>query len=162
MDPESQLKLQAHFANLSDVDLQRTTCVERSQLRPEALQLALEELSRRRVPVLTPAEYWRQSPEEWLAYVGFCHPCWAATTDEMLGPASSGWRLVGVGLTSFGDPCKVCGSVTATKAFFVVVPVAQLGRYRVLLDQRRYGDPPKGRRLRDDAKQAVDGLTPEP
>jgi len=151
MEVDDQQRLQAHFASLADGDLRWITSLERTQYRDEAFQMALDELARRRLPVLLPEEYWRQFPEEWLAHVGFCYQCWTMTTDEPLGAVSPGWKLFGVGLANETAPCPACGSVTLTKTLFVVVPIARLGRYRVLLDRRLYGDPPKGRRLRDDA-----------
>jgi hypothetical protein len=156
MEADEQRRLQAHFGGLSDGDLQRLTAVERLQYRTEVLQMALDELARRRVPVLKPEELWRQSPEDWLAHVGLCYECWARTTEETLGAIrpGSGWRPFGVGLSNVTDPCRTCGSVTATKAFFVLVPVRSFGRYRVLFDDRPYGDPPRGRRLKDDGSSS--------
>ena len=158
LESDEQRRLEAHFGGLADADLRRITTLERSQYREEAFQMALDELARRRLPLLLPEDYWRQFQEEWLAQVGFCYKCWTTTTDESLGAVFPGWRLIGVRLVDEADPCPACNSVVLTKSFCIAVPIVSMGRYRVLLDRRLFADPPKGRRLRDDATVAKSAL----
>jgi len=153
MDAEGQQRLEEHFRNVPDAELRRITTIERHQYREEAFQLALDELARRGLPLLQPDEYWSAYRDEWLAQVGFCHQCWAMTTDDSVG-AILPRRLVGMRLLEEGTPCLICQSVVATKWFCVVVPVVRQAKYRVLFDRSVFPDPPKGRRLREGADSA--------
>jgi hypothetical protein len=148
MEPEEQRRLEAHFQSLSDAELRRITTLDRDQYRGEAFGIAMGELGRRKLPVLQPEEYWARFREEWLAEIGFCYQCWATTTSESLGGGIA-QRLIGTRLVEEGEPCPICHSVLATKCFCIVVPIVRQCQYRVLFDRRLYGDPPKGRRLRE-------------
>jgi hypothetical protein len=149
VEPDEQRRLEARFRSLEDAELRRITALEREQYRDDAFALATDEMARRRLPVLSPEEYWAQFREEWLAQVGFCFPCWATTTDELLVGAPPRGRLIGTRLVEGGDPCPVCRSVVATECFCVVVPIVRFGRYRVIFDRGFAPDPPRGRKLRD-------------
>jgi hypothetical protein len=148
MELEDQRRLEEHFRSLANADLRRITTLERPQHRDEAFRVAMDELARRRLAVLRPAEYWRQFQQEWLEQVGFCYQCWATTTDENLG-AVAPRRLIGTRLVDEEDPCPICKSVIATKSFCIVVPIVRQAKYRVLFDRKFLPDPPKGRRLKD-------------
>lgn len=116
---------------LDNSALRILVAVEQSQYQPEAVGIARDELARRRIPVLSPIEYWQQFPGEWLAGVGFCYRCWADTTDESPGDTLT-VNLIGSRLVGRHDRCTVCDSVVQTMWFCIVVPIVPLDRYRVI------------------------------
>jgi hypothetical protein len=85
MTPEERRAVERHMPELDNRALRILVAVEQSQYQPEEVGIARDELARRRIPVLSPIEYWQQFPGEWLAGVGFCYRCWADTTDESPG-----------------------------------------------------------------------------
>jgi len=70
---------------LGDSELRSLVVLQQSHYRPEVLVIARAELARRRLPALSPSEYWAQCPSEWMDAVGFCYQCWTETTDESPG-----------------------------------------------------------------------------
>jgi len=135
MTPEERRQLEEQMRELDDAALLRLVVLERSQYRPEALDIAHVELSRRRLPTLSsPEEFWQRFPNEWLAAVGFCYRCWTETTDESPAHTAS--------FRGRDACCAVCGSVVQT-AWHRFIP---LGRYRVI--HRGFGAY-VGRQLKD-------------
>jgi hypothetical protein len=148
VEPEDQRRLETHFQRLTDAELRRITALEREQYRDDAFALAIAESARRHLPLLKPEEYWAGFRQEWLEQVSFCYQCWVTTTDEPLGGGISR-GLVGTRVEEQGDPCPICHSVLASKAFCIVFPIMRQAQYRVLFDRRLAPDPPRGRRLRE-------------
>jgi hypothetical protein len=118
--------------------------LRQAEFVPEVVSSARAELGRRHLPVPTPEEYWRDLPQEWLAVVGFCYPCWAQTSDESPGSTST-QRRFGIALSGEVDPCAMCGSVIETKALWLGVPLVPLSQFRVI---RAAGGKYRGRRLK--------------
>src|SRR5437867_3750167 len=146
MEFEERRHLEEHFRSLDDADLRQLAALERSQYRPEALEIAMGELARRRLHALSPQEWWQQFPDEWIARLGFCYQCWATTMDESPGSILTVY-LIGTRLLGKDDPCPTCKSFVRTKCFCIVLPLIALGRYRVVPGEFQ------GRRLKDDVKE---------
>ena len=119
--------------------------LESSNYLPEAVALASSELFRRGIPKLTPEEYWRQYPREWMESKGFCYPCWTQTTDDTPEPLFT-IHFVGLGLRGSENPCPVCGSTVQTKWLVALVPLVPFDRFRVV---QREGGKFIARRLKD-------------
>jgi hypothetical protein len=147
MEPDAQRRLETHLSSLSDAELRRIATLEREQYRDDAFEIVLGELARRRLPKLQPEEYWAQFRNEWLAQVGFCYQCWAATTSDPL-PGGTTSRLVGMRLVEEGEPCPTCGSTLATNCFCIIFPIVRTAQFRILADPRPFADPPKTRRIK--------------
>ena len=143
MESEGYGRLDERMRSLDDSDLRLLLVAKAQDYRPEALEIARAELARRRLPMLSPKEYWHQFPDEWLKGLGFCYRCWAETTDES-PEGSFTVDLIGTRLIGADSECPTCHSAITTSWFCVVVPVRRLGRYRVL------PGGPKGRRLKED------------
>ena len=130
-----RLEIYKRIQNLDDASLRRVVFLEAEEYLPEALEFAREELSRRRIPTLTPEGYWEQYPEEWIDGRGFCYPCWMQTTDESPNhPVLQ--NFIGVRLRGKEDPCPWCGSVVQTWWFYVVFPIMPIDnncKYRVVV-----------------------------
>ena len=139
---------------LDDAALRRLVILEPSQYRTEVVSMARDELRRRGLAVLSPEDFWKQFPAEWIDALGFCHRCWSETTDDSLGVLLTykgiGTRLRG-GLAGLGDkPCVECGSVILEKWFYMVVPVVRLGYYRVIrIGRKSMGGEFIGRRVQE-------------
>lgn len=103
MIPEAQRKIEKYMQELDDGTLRRLVAVELSQFEPAAVEMARDELRRRRIPILSPEEYWQQFPDEWLAGVGFCYRCWTATTDDPPGDTLT-VNFIGTRLLGSDDP----------------------------------------------------------
>ncbi|MEO6601299.1 MAG: hypothetical protein ABIQ16_15585 [Polyangiaceae bacterium] len=127
-----------------DAELRSIAVLRRAEFVTEVVSSARAELSRRHLPVPTPGEYWRDLPQEWLAVIGFCYPCWAQSSDESAGTTSTE-RSFGVVLSGEVEPCATCGSVIKTKALWLGVPLIPLSQYRVILSA---GGKYSGRRLK--------------
>ncbi|MES1177081.1 MAG: hypothetical protein ABUL62_22360 [Myxococcales bacterium] len=127
-----------------DAELRSIAVLRRSELEPELVSSAKAELVRRHLPVPTPEEYWRDRPQEWLAAVGFCYPCWEQTTSEPARGSTTIERF-GIGLTGEVDRCPTCSSVIATKALWLGAPLIPLAQYRVI---RSAGGAYRGRKLK--------------
>src|SRR5688572_11184505 len=100
MSSNKQRELEERMRALDDHALLRLVAVEAGDYRPEALEIAREELQRRRLVVLSREEYWRQFPAERLGTDGFCATCLSQTTDESPGDTTVvnfffGTRLIG-------------------------------------------------------------------
>src|SRR6266851_9525778 len=104
MDFEERRYLEEHFRSLDDAALRHLAALERSQYRAEALEMPLGELAKRRLPALSPREYWQQFPDDWIARVRFCYECWATTTDQSPGATLTVY-LIGTRLLGKDDPC---------------------------------------------------------
>ena len=149
MTPEERRGFEQQMRGLDDTALRRLVVLEESAYRPEVVDIARDELARRKLPLLSLEEYWRQFPEEWMTALGFCYPCWIHTIDEP--PSAIAFRgLIGTLLLGRDNPCSTCGSVVSTKWFCVVVPIIRMSRYRVIYAKRRLLTPPEyiGRRLK--------------
>lgn len=110
------------------------------------VELAREEMLRRRLSIPSHFEYARDFPEEWAAAVGLCYRCWEQTTDESPGDMVTINVLFGTRFLNAGDPCPYCGSLVQTKWFCILFPIVLLGRYRV----RNLGnDQYVGRKLKE-------------
>ena len=145
MTPEEYREFEKRTRALDDAGLRRLTVLESSQYRPEVVTIARDELARRRLSVLSPEDYWKQFPAEWMAALGFCYRCWSETTDESPGLMVT-FDLVGTRLLGRDEGCVECGSVVQSKWFCVIVPIVRLGRYRVIrLERRGY----VGRKVKD-------------
>jgi len=131
MTPEGRREVEEHIHELDDGSLRRLVALELSQYQPGAAEIARDELSRRRLPVLSPEEYWTQFRDEWLAGVRFCFRCWAETTDESPGLTLT-INFIGTRLLGSDDPCPECGSVVRKMWFCVVLPLIPLDRYRMI------------------------------
>lgn len=116
-------EIQERIQKLDDASLRYMVFMEASKYVPEAIEIACDELARRRIPRLT--------PEEWKEKMGFCHRCWTLTTDETPGHAVL-LRYFGLRLRGSEDPCLMCGSVAQTMWLCVVIPLVPLDRYRVI------------------------------
>jgi hypothetical protein len=114
-----------------DAELRSIAVLRPADFTPEMVSAAKAELGRRNLPVPSPEEYWRDRPQEWLAALRFCYPCWAQTTGEWPG-GNLTRKWLGVCLAGEVDPCPACGSVIETRALWFVVPVLPLGQYRVI------------------------------
>lgn len=146
MELEERERHRLQLSKVHEAELRTIVVLRHSEFLPELVELAREELARRGLPVPSEEAYWREHQQEWLAQAGFCYDCWSQTTDESPGDGFTA-NLIGVAVTGNDDPCSVCRSTIKTKHFWVFVPLAPLGRYRVIrLDERRY----IGRRLKDD------------
>jgi hypothetical protein len=135
-DPEQTRLVTADMKLRSDQQLQHLLAFESHDFRPDALELARQELRRRGQPVFSPEAYWEHYMPSGRSPEGFCLQCYRQTTDatafgllEDLGFAPHRVRLWGR-----QDVCGTCGSFVQTKSVFValLLPVAHLGRYRVL------------------------------
>jgi hypothetical protein len=131
MTPEEWREHEERMRALDDGALRCLVVLEETAYRPEVVGIARDELARRRIPVLSQEEYWKQYPEEWIAAVGFCYRCWAQTTDESSGLTVT-VHFIGTRLLGNDERCAICSSVVQTKWFCVVVPIVRLGRYRVI------------------------------
>lgn len=126
-----------------DAELRRIAVLPQVELEPDAVSSARAELSRRHLAVPTPAEYWRDFPQEFLAVAGFCYACWAQTSEE--APATPAKRRrFGLALSGEVEPCATCGSVIQTQALWLGVPLIPLRQYRVV---RSAAGKVRGRRL---------------
>jgi len=127
-----------------EAELRSIAVLRASDFVPEMVSSARAELARRNLPVPTPEEYWKERPQEWLAAMGFCYPCWAQTSDE---PARGNTAIerIGIGLTGEVAGCATCGSVIKTRSVWLGVPLIPLGQYRVI---HRAGGKYIGRKLK--------------
>jgi hypothetical protein len=135
MTPDERRGFEQQMQTLDDAGLRRLLILEESQYRPDVVDVARDELVKRKLPVLSPAGYWKQFPVEWMAAVGFCYSCWVETTDESPGPTVT-INLIGTRLLGRGNPCSTCGAIVQAKWLCVVVPVVRLGRYKVIYAKR--------------------------
>src|SRR3954471_21732622 len=114
-----------------DAELRSIAVLRQAEFGAEAVSSARAELGRRHLPVPLPAEDWRDYPQEFLAVVGFCYPCWAQSSEAAPSSPSSKRRF-GLALSGEIDPCPTCGSVIQTQALWLGVPLLALSRYRVV------------------------------
>jgi hypothetical protein len=131
MTPDKRREHEERMQSMDDAALRCLVVLGESEYVPEVLAIARDELARRRIPVLSVEDYWKQYPDEWLAAVGFCYDCWTQTTDESPGHVVT-LNLIGTRLVGNTEPCAKCGSAVEAKWFCVVLPVIPLGRYRVI------------------------------
>src|SRR5882724_9963961 len=149
MTANKQRELEERMHSLDDHTLLRLVAVEAADYRPEALNIARDELRRRHVDVLNREQYWMQFPNERVGGDGFCTACRSQTTDESPGDTKTVNFVLGTRLIGHDDQCSACGSVLQTKWLQIVLPIIPLGQYRVIYFERgllsgRY----IGRRLR--------------
>ena len=131
MTPDERREHEERMRAMDDAALRCLVVLQGSDYRPEVVSIARDELARRRIPVLSPEDYWKQYPQEWVAAVGFCYRCWTQTTDESPGHTAT-VNFIGTRLLGSDEQCPACGSVVQTKWFCVIVPIVPLGRYRVI------------------------------
>lgn len=70
-------------------------------------------------------------------HAGFCSECEARTTPEPTSATSV--NLVGTSFVGAWDRCPRCGSIESLKVATLLVPVAALGRYRMIRFDRGGG-----------------------
>ena len=131
MPSRETVEMDRHVRALDDHALLRLVAVERSDWRPEAIEVACAELQRRGLAVSTREEYCRQFRSMEIGADGFCAVCRQETTDESPGNTSL-VNLVGTRLVGGDNVCPACGSVVQTKWFWIGVPIIPLGRYSSL------------------------------
>ncbi len=148
MEVEVQRHLEDQFRAMEDGDLLYLTVVQRDRYRPDALELAMQELARRKLPVLLPEAYWQQYPEEWMARVGFCYQCWITTTDESC--MATYLDVAASDILREKGRCSVCRSVIWTQWFHLFgIPIFPVGRYRIAWDPEPSLDRFKARRVKE-------------
>jgi hypothetical protein len=146
MTYEERMRHEERMKALEDTELRALVLLRQSDLVDDVARIARDEYARRRLPLLSPKEYYEKFPGEWLAAAGVCFQCWSETTDETPGSMFTmyvmfGWRFLGA-----ERPCPTCGSTIRSKWFCFVVPLVRLGRYRV----RDLGDDTfVGRKIKD-------------
>jgi hypothetical protein len=149
MTLNEQKEIKERMQALDDHALLRLVAVEASDYRPEALEVACDELRRRRLDVLNAEQYWMRFPAERVGTDGFCEDCRAKTTDESPGDTIVVNFVFGMRLIGHDDRCAACGSVLQTKWLQIVLPIIPLGRYRVIyLEKGLLSGRYVGRRLR--------------
>ncbi len=150
MLPEERQEHEKRIREKDDADVLAIVVLQPEEYIPEVIQIAKDELSRRRLPILSTRDYWDRYPQEWIANVGFCLPCWQETTSESPGNVFT-IHFIGTRFIGWSSACTTCGSAIKTKFFCVILPVIPLGRYRVI--QHLPGDY-IGRRMRPPATHA--------
>jgi hypothetical protein len=144
-----QRELEEQMRSLDDHALLRLVVVEASDYRPEALDIARNELRRRHLDILSREQYWTRFPSERVGGDGFCAACRSQTTDESPGDTSTANFMFGTRLIGHDDRCSACGAVLQTKWLQIVLPIIPLGRYRVIyLERELLSGQYVGRRLR--------------
>jgi len=128
---EERQALAKQMMVLDDEALVRMLAVEQSDYRDEAIQVAREELKRRRVRELTREEYLSSPEVQTVRATGFCSTCLAQTTDKSPGNTRTYLFLIGTRLIGMKDPCPTCDSVIQRKFLCVILPLVPLGRYRI-------------------------------
>jgi hypothetical protein len=155
MDTNQKSQVENWMHSLDDHALLRVISIEASNYEPEALQVAREELHRRKVNILSQEQYLAKFPSEKIAKDGFCAKCHDETTDESPGDTRTVNFILGTRLIGHDDRCPTCGSVLQTKWWQFFLPLIPVGKYRVIYIERallrnRY----IGRRLRErDSKE---------
>jgi len=149
MTTSEQRELEQQMQSLDDHALLRLVAVEAFDYRPEALDIARDELRRRHLDILSREQYWTQFPAEKVGGDGFCASCRSRTTDESLGDTRTVNFVLGTRLIGHDDRCPACGSVLQTKWLQIILPLIPLGRYRVIyLERGLLSGHYIGRRLR--------------
>ena len=148
MTPEVLEQIERAMHALEDHDLQKLVALERSAYQPEAVEIARQELRRRRLEALTAEQYWDLYPSERIGPDGFCVACSARTTSESPGGTFT-FNLIGTRLLGSRDRCPACGSIAQRKWFCFLLPVIPLGRYRIIyLEHGHWSTRYVGRKLR--------------
>jgi|SRR6266567_2779584 len=150
MTPNQQRELEEQMHSLDDHTLLRLVAIEASDYRPEALDIACDELGRRRLDVLSREQYWTRFPAEKVGSDGFCAACRSQTADESPGDTCTVNFVLGTRLIGHDDQCPACGSVLQTKWLQIILPLIPLGRYRVIyLERGLLSGHYVGRRVRE-------------
>lgn len=131
MDSDALRQIKKSMREADDLELQRWVSIEQDNWRPEAVEVAREELRRRGIDELSVDEF-RKRHFPGVGHDGFCETCRNETIDE---PPGNTTRISGIGTDLLGrrDPCAVCGSVIQSKWFCLLnIPVIRLAQYRVV------------------------------
>ena len=149
MSSNEQHEIEERMHALDNHALLRLIAVEASDYRPEALNIARDELRRRNLDVLNREQYWNQFPSEQVGGDGFCEACRSQTIDESPGNTTTVNFAFGTRLIGHDDQCLACGSVLQTMWFQFVLPIIPMGQYRVIyLERGLFSGRYVGRKLR--------------
>ncbi len=120
---------------MHDQQLVQLVAIRYVDYSPAQIELAVDELDRRGLPVLSSREYFDQNPTE-ITNSRFCLDCLSDTTGESPPSTLSVNFVFGTRLIGWAAPCPQCGSVVKYLWFWFGLPVMFYGKYRVIYTDR--------------------------
>lgn len=131
LNPEEYRDLQKHMRSLGDASLLRIVLLARGEYKSESMEIADEEVRRRKLERITLDEFSKKFPDEYYPHVAaFCPNCLNDTIDEPVGFLLKLFHI-GVSLEGHESECDVCCSIVQAKWIYFIFPIFRIGKYRV-------------------------------